>query len=406
MDHTSIATVVRLAWHDFRHEVRMSACLVLALAAVLAPLLVLFGLKFGMIDTMTKRMLENPATRLMVNQGAGILPEATLAEFRKWPGVAFVIGSVRGLASSFRTVTAEVGELSATGIDIVPTGVGDPLLGGGRVPQGDDEAAVTDSLAAKLGIQLGHTITGMVNRGNGNKSEETSLRLRVVTIIPEIHLPEDSIIVDLALLEKIEDYRDGYKVEGFVGEGITPRPTVRQYSKFRLYTKTIHDVIQVRERLQAKGISTYDEAVRIAELEDLDANLSRIFWIVGGISILGFLASLAANLLSTVERKSRDLAIMRQIGITPGGVILFPIAQAALVGILGMGLATTAYLGVAEGLNHVFASTLRREEMFCNLLPLHFAAAASLTFLVVLLSAAWAGIEASRIQPAEAIRER
>ena len=38
---------VRLAASDFLFEWRLTSCLVLALAAVLAPLLVLFGLKYG-----------------------------------------------------------------------------------------------------------------------------------------------------------------------------------------------------------------------------------------------------------------------------------------------------------------------------------------------------------------------
>lgn len=50
----------RLAFRDFLHEWRVSLCLIFALAAVLAPLLVLFGLKSGIIATMTERLRADP----------------------------------------------------------------------------------------------------------------------------------------------------------------------------------------------------------------------------------------------------------------------------------------------------------------------------------------------------------
>ncbi len=64
----------RLAWHDYRREGRLSACAVLALVAVLAPLLVLFGLKFGLISTLTERLERDPGIREVIPLGAGVSP--------------------------------------------------------------------------------------------------------------------------------------------------------------------------------------------------------------------------------------------------------------------------------------------------------------------------------------------
>jgi len=41
-----LGLVASLAWQDYRNDAWLSACAVLALVAVVAPLLVLFGLKF------------------------------------------------------------------------------------------------------------------------------------------------------------------------------------------------------------------------------------------------------------------------------------------------------------------------------------------------------------------------
>ena len=58
-----LAKVHSLALSDYTHEWRMSACFVLALAAVLAPMMVLFGLKFGIITSMVDNLIEDPENR-------------------------------------------------------------------------------------------------------------------------------------------------------------------------------------------------------------------------------------------------------------------------------------------------------------------------------------------------------
>ena len=52
--------VGRLALDDYRHEWVLSGCSVLALAAVLIPLLVLFGLRYGIITNLLDPLFENP----------------------------------------------------------------------------------------------------------------------------------------------------------------------------------------------------------------------------------------------------------------------------------------------------------------------------------------------------------
>ena len=46
----------RLACRDYLREALLSACAVLGLAAVLTPLLVLYGVKFGVVQTLTDRL--------------------------------------------------------------------------------------------------------------------------------------------------------------------------------------------------------------------------------------------------------------------------------------------------------------------------------------------------------------
>lgn len=65
------ALVASLAWQDYRNDAWLSACSVLALVAVVAPLLVLFGLKFGLVSSLTERLQNDPATREIIPLGGG-----------------------------------------------------------------------------------------------------------------------------------------------------------------------------------------------------------------------------------------------------------------------------------------------------------------------------------------------
>ena len=140
-------------------------------------------------------------------------------------------------------------------------------------------------------------------------------------------------------------------------------------------------------------------------MQSLDSNLGRVFWLIAFLGTLGFLASLAANLLANVERKRRELSVVRLIGFPTRSIILFPLAQALLIGILGAAGAAAVFFPVASVLNAWFADSLRSGEYICRLLPTHFLAAVSATLVCAGLAAAWAGHRAARIEPAEGLRD-
>ena len=92
--------ILRLAYRDFAHERRISLCFVLALMAVLAPLLVLFGLKFGLVDTLAQRLVESPANREVLAVGSRRFDEPWFARIAARADVAFVVPNTRRIAAS------------------------------------------------------------------------------------------------------------------------------------------------------------------------------------------------------------------------------------------------------------------------------------------------------------------
>lgn len=86
-----IALVASLAWQDYVADARLSACAVLALVAVIAPLLVLFGLKSGLVGSLTERLERDPQVREVIPMGGGRFNAASVEALALRPDVAFAI---------------------------------------------------------------------------------------------------------------------------------------------------------------------------------------------------------------------------------------------------------------------------------------------------------------------------
>ena len=71
MNVARIAQLFRLALFDLRHEWAITLCQIASVAAVLAPLLVLYGLQQGVIGTLLERMNRDPAMRAIIPDVAG-----------------------------------------------------------------------------------------------------------------------------------------------------------------------------------------------------------------------------------------------------------------------------------------------------------------------------------------------
>ncbi len=143
--------ILRLAYRDFAHERRISLCFVLALMAVLAPLLVLFGLKFGLVDTLARRLVESPANREVLAVGSRQFDEDWFARVAARDDVAFLVPNTRRIAASLSRLMNPATGGDVRALQMIPTGPGDPLLGdSAAVPEGVAELVLSASAAAKL----------------------------------------------------------------------------------------------------------------------------------------------------------------------------------------------------------------------------------------------------------------
>lgn len=96
----TVARACLLALRDYAHEGLLSACSVLGLAAVLTPLLVLYGVKFGVVQTLTDRLLEDPRTLEISPVTSGRYTPDYLARLAAHPDVSFVLPRTRSIAAT------------------------------------------------------------------------------------------------------------------------------------------------------------------------------------------------------------------------------------------------------------------------------------------------------------------
>lgn len=398
--------ILYLAYRDVLYERRISLCHVLALMAVLAPLLVLFALKFGLIDTLATRLLASPANREVVAVGSRHYENAWFDRMTARPDVAFIVPNTRRISASLSRLHNPAAGRTASAVQMIPTAAGDPLLGANvPVPQGSDEIVLSASMARKLGLERPGPLVARIDRTRSGQPEFVTWELRVAAILGSDVLSEDAALVPLELLLATEDYRDGVAVTALGWTGSAAPASPRRFARFRLYAATLDDVARLEADLVAEGIEVRSQLAEIAALQSLKRNLGRIFWLIASIGLLGLIASLAASLVANIERKQRELSIVRLIGFPTASLMLYPVAQAVLIAGTGALTAIALYFPVAALLNRWFADSLRSGEAICRLLPQHAIMAFFVTLAGAVFAAAWAGRRAAGIEPAERMRD-
>ncbi|NWA34014.1 ABC transporter permease [Pseudomonas sp. C6002] len=391
-----IALVTSLAWQDYRNDAWLSVCSVLALVAVIAPLLVLFGLKFGLVSSLTERLENDPATREIIPLGGGRFSSEFVEQLRQRSDVAFALPRTRQIAA-----TAQLGAVT---VEMLPTAANDPLLAGLPMPKGLDQIVLSHTAAEKLGAKAGDWLEASFGRQVAGRVESQRLRVQVLQVAPLEAFARDGLFAPLGLLEAAEDYRDGRAVPafGWGGEAVGVSEQ-RVYPAFRLYARRLVDVEPLRVYFAGQNLLVSTQAQTIAQVQSLSRNLSIVFWIIAGLALAGAFAAIFAGALASVARKRRELSVLRLLGFSTAGLLLFVVLQALYSAGFAAALSGLLY-GLAEsGLNQLFVQV--PGEYASHLLARHYGLALAAVLGVSAVAAACGGWRVARIQASEGIRD-
>lgn len=179
----------------------------------------------------------------------------------------------------------------------------------------------------------------------------------------------------------------------------------RGYAGFRLYAATLEDVDVLQEYFQSRQIPVHTQADRIRDVLELDTYLSVIFWLIAVVGLVGGAAALSASLYASIERKHRDLGILRLLGFSRNTLFRFPLYQGICIGSLGCLLAIAVFAGLSQVINALFQAHLQAEESLCTLSAFDLGITLAATVLLSALTAFAASWRTTRIDPSEALRD-
>lgn len=392
--------IARLAWQDYRNDARLSACSVLALVAVIAPLLVLFGLKFGLVSSLTERLQRDPAVREIIALGGARFSAQSIAELAQRDDVAFALPRTRQIAATADLMTGA----SAVTVEMIPTAPGDPLVQGLALPTQRDQVLLSHTAAEKLGAHAGDRLEARFSRQHAGQIEARRTPLTVLAVLPLAAFERDALFAPLSLLEAAEDYRDGRAVPALGWDGDSPAtPAERVYPAMRLYARDLAAVEPLRRFFAAQQVLVSTQAQRIAEVQSLSRNLGLVFWIIAALAVLGAVAAVCAGALAAVERKRRELSVLRLLGLGTAALLLFVVLQALYSGALAALLGGLLYALAERGLNHLFMQV--PGEYASRLLPVHYLVALAGVLLASAGAAALGGWRVARIDASQGIRD-
>lgn len=396
-----------LACRDWKHDGLLTLCSVLALVSILVPLLILLGIRNGVVTTLKTRLLDNPALLTVMPTGSGSgYTEAWLETLRQRPDVSFVIPKTRDISTTVQMRHEVDGRSRFSPVDVEPTAPGDPLLARfAAVPENRNIIALSRTAADRLGAEAGSRITAQLGRTtSAGKMESLPVELTVAAVLPLEAESRALGFILLPLLVDIEDYKDGFAVPG-LDIGGDPRPDVeRRFARFRLYAKSMDDVAVLRDVLTGKGIEVQTSALEIKSFQEISRALTMLFLLIAGTVTAGFVASTASSVLAGVRRKDKQLGMLRLIGFSGVSIMAFPLVQSQLTAAVGCALAAGLYACAGYGLDALFSDKFYGAAV--SLLPAeHFALIAAGVCAASFLAALPAALRAARIEPSDVLRE-
>ncbi len=215
----SAGLVAGLAWADLKHEWILSLCLFMAVAAVVGPILLLFGLKNGTIETLRSRLLQDPRNREIRPMISRSFTPEWLNTLKDNPKVDFLIPTTRSISASVE-LKSNTDKIS---LEAQPSAKGDPLLTeNNAAPPLKNQCVLSAEAARKLKTGFGDEIKLIVKRLKGSQYELGHAHLKVSGVLDSRATSRDVVFFPLKLLENIERFKDGQAVPEMAWKGSVP----------------------------------------------------------------------------------------------------------------------------------------------------------------------------------------
>ena len=402
--HKRLALLARLSLADLWHDRNVSLCMAASLVAVIAPLLLLFGLKHGVVSQLQQELLSDPRNLEVKMLSSGHFDQAWLQRLQDRPEVGFAIGQTRSLNTQADLLGAH-GRF-ADNVEVIPTRAGDPLLATDLSELAPDQVILSERAAERLDAKAGDTLRLRVARRLNEVNERGERTLQVRAIVSSVRFARPAAFVSPELLMELEHYRDGYLVASLgASSGQALDALNVGYARARVYARDIDSVAPLERWLNEQRIETASRLAEINNVKAINHVLGLIFSVIAGAALIGCIASLVGAFLANIDRKRRHLAVLRLLGFSSLAVSAYVVLQALVLSLVGyLGGLGSYYLGSLL-FDRLLVSSQATGAFICHITVWHGLVALLLAFLVAGLVALIGALRAIRIQPAESLRE-
>jgi putative ABC transport system permease protein len=387
---------VRLALADLCADALMVLCTVLLIAATLAPLLVLSGLKDGAVNQLLAGLRAAPENRELALSGYTHFDAAWFAAMRARPEVGFLAPRLFELSQQVE-VAGAAGETAPTDAVLVVSGAGDPILGDQASLVSASQAVLSTALARRLGAHVNDTIAVQTRRRLLNGPLRLlRAHVRIAAIADPAAEETPAIFVAETLARSLEDFQ----VRG------TAAPAPPLFHSFRLYARDITDVAGLQAELMAQGIEVSSNAGAIARVVSLESTMSALFHVMGACAASGVSIALALALWANVNRKRHALSLLRLLGVPIRALLVFPVAQAVVIAVSGTALAILVAGSIQSVINATYhAHSYLDMRVLCEIGLFTRLATACGSLVIGFGAGAVAIVPVLLIDPAEGFRE-
>lgn len=352
--------IFKLSLSSLKFEYLVNICLIASMVSVIAPLMLLFSLRFGIVSNLEEKLVTDPKNLEIRMMSGYQLDKSFFEELKNDPHIDFYIPLTRSLS-----VTANVnfkGKM-ITNLEAIPTKAGDPLVikSGIKGELQDDEAYLSEQIAQDLNIKVGDKFKFVISRIREGRTQNAIVQLTLKGIIKKEYLKYKSILIPLTPLIYMEDFRDGYEPPIF-SDGSALNEQRKYFAKARIYVKTLDDVEIVDKKLRAH----YQITSALESINNLKAIcnvLDFILTVISLVSIFGGVIAICGLIWTNLSRLEKTFALLKLTGLNKKQIMLMVILENLI-------LSTTAY-AIALGLfatakalfNHYFSNILGQNTL-------------------------------------------
>lgn len=394
--------ILKLALCSLRFDKIISICIVASLCAVIAPLLLLFSLRFGIISNLEHKLSSNPSNLEIRMMSGYRLDQQFFDELKNNPHIGFVIPLTRSLS-----VTANIsfnGRI-VQNLETLPTAAGDPIV---REMGFDGELSLTEAYlsettAQDLGLKTGDTFKFVISRITDNKTVNAVVPFTLKGIVKKELLPHKTIMVNFNTLVYMEDFRDGFEPPVF-SDGSNPNSERQNFAKARIYVKSLNDLEPV-SRMLRQNYSITDKLASVENLKAISKVLSFIFTTIALTSIAGGVMATIGLIFTNLSRLEKTFALLFLSGLSKGGVFFIVVIQNFILSVCAYLCSLGLFYAGMFTFNLYFKDLLGPETLVSILTVSHVVTGGLMTvFICVLVSMVLCRFKVLNLKVADSLR--